>query len=446
MVSKTKTRLLSENKTPQKKIADQQAPDLKPNKKRDASNKRIKKKNEAQFQVFFEYALDAYFLSDMKGNFIDGNQAAEIITGYKRDELIGSNFLENGLLSSDQIPKVAELLQRSRAGSSSGPDKFTLTRKDNKKVSVEIRTHLIQIQGEQTILGVIRDNSEIVKIENAQRKEQERAQRYLDIAEVIMLELDRKGEISLINQKGCQILGYEEEELIGKNWFDTCIPEKQRNSVKQVFKAILSGEDESAKYIENQIVTKSGKERIIKWHNIVVRDDDGQIIGTLSSGEDVMERKRAKEQVRYISFQDDLTDTYNERFFKEQMLRLGKGRSHPISILVAKVNNLKAINDQRGLQVGDVALQSVAKIIKNCFRPDDIVARIEYEKFAILLLGSSNTVAKKASDRIYTGIKNHNNSKDCIVQLSISIGWATAKRSKPLDKIFDMANEKINGV
>jgi len=247
MVSKTKSQLLSEIKILQRQLADLQALKLKPYKKRDVSNKQTKKESEAKSQVFFEYAPDMCFLSDMKGNFIKGNQAAENTTGYKRDELIGSNLLNIGLLSSDQIPKAKEMLQRSRAGSSFGLDKFTLTRKDKTTVSVEIRTRPIKIQGERVILGIARDVTEIERAETVLRNDQERAQLYLDIAEVILLALDRKGEITLINQKGCQILGYKEEELIGKNWFDICISEKKRNAVKQVFKAIMSGEDESVK-------------------------------------------------------------------------------------------------------------------------------------------------------------------------------------------------------
>jgi len=68
------------------------------------------KGSEARLKLLFEYAPDGYYLSDLKGNFVDGNKKAEEITGYKREELIGGNFLKLNLLSADQIPKAAALL------------------------------------------------------------------------------------------------------------------------------------------------------------------------------------------------------------------------------------------------------------------------------------------------------------------------------------------------
>jgi len=107
-----------------------------------------------------------------------------------------------------------------------------------------------------------------------------------------MLALNEKGEITLINQKGCQVLGYEENELIGVNWFNTCLPERNRKKVKRVFKKNMSGEDELVEYYENPVLTKTGEERIIAWHNTALWDEKGNNIGSLSSGEDITERVR----------------------------------------------------------------------------------------------------------------------------------------------------------
>ena len=68
------------------------------------------------------------------------------------------------------------------------------------------------------------------------RQEKNKIQNYLDIARVILVVLDANQTVSLINKKGCQILGYEEKEIIGKNWFDTFIPEGIREEVKAGFR------------------------------------------------------------------------------------------------------------------------------------------------------------------------------------------------------------------
>jgi PAS domain S-box-containing protein len=102
--------------------------------------------------------------------------------------------------------------------------------------------------------------------------------------------------VSLINRKGCEVLGCDEKEIVGKNWFDTFIPERIRNEVKAVFDALMAGKIETVEYFENPVLTKSGEERMIAWHNSVFRDEQGNILATLSSGEDITERKRIEEE------------------------------------------------------------------------------------------------------------------------------------------------------
>lgn len=128
--------------------------------------------------------------------------------------------------------------------------------------------------------------------------ESRRAQEYLDVAGVILLVLDPDERIALINKKGCAVLGYAEGELIGRNWFDTCIPERIREDLRRMFRGMVQGTADPVEYFENPIVTRAGAERIVAWHNVLLRDPDGGVIGTLSSGEDVTERRRSEEELQ----------------------------------------------------------------------------------------------------------------------------------------------------
>ena len=116
------------------------------------------------------------------------------------------------------------------------------------------------------------------------REERNKAQQYLNIAGVIIVAINEKGIVSLINKKGCDVLGFKENEMIGKNWFDLCVPERFRKERKETFQRVMAGKEEEAEDYENIILTKTGDERIIAWHNTSVMDENGQIIGTLSSG------------------------------------------------------------------------------------------------------------------------------------------------------------------
>jgi len=149
--------------------------------------------SEERLQILFEHAPDAYYLNDLKGTFVDGNAAAERITGYMREELIGSNFLKLRLLSAGDLPRAASLLATNLLGRSTGPDEFTLARKDGTPVPVEIRTHPVRIGNRRLILGIARDVSARKKAEHELRerlKELHGIYRLAEIAEKKDISLD----------------------------------------------------------------------------------------------------------------------------------------------------------------------------------------------------------------------------------------------------------------
>ena len=129
-------------------------------------------KSEEKFRVLFEFAPDAYYLSDLKGALIDGNMAAEELLGYKREELIGKNFPEMDLLPPDQLPKVLELLGRNLEGKETGPDELILNNKSGESIAVEIRTLPAEIDGQNIVLGIARDITERKRLETSLREAQ----------------------------------------------------------------------------------------------------------------------------------------------------------------------------------------------------------------------------------------------------------------------------------
>ncbi len=131
--------------------------------------------------------------------------------------------------------------------------------------------------------------------EAALRHERDRAQRYLDTADVILLALDLDGRVTLINRKGCDLLGRSEAELLGHDWIGTCLPERRRDASRLAMHRLLAGD---LPLDEAPILTRSGDERLIEWRNTLLRDDAGNVTGTFSSGTDVTERNQAVEALR----------------------------------------------------------------------------------------------------------------------------------------------------
>lgn len=124
-----------------------------------------RKASEEKFKNLFEFAPDAFYLADSKGNTIDGNRAVEKLTGYSRDELNGKNFRNLKLLPPDQIPRAASFLAQTLIKGDIGPRELTLKRKDGSRVVVEIQTMTTKIRGKTQVLGLARDISHKKRIE-----------------------------------------------------------------------------------------------------------------------------------------------------------------------------------------------------------------------------------------------------------------------------------------
>jgi two-component system cell cycle sensor histidine kinase/response regulator CckA len=131
------------------------------------------------------------------------------------------------------------------------------------------------------------------------RAERDRAQRYLDTAEVILLALDEQGRISQVNRYACSILGWSAADLQGRDWVETCVPERFRRARRERFLSLPAGEDLSV--TESPVLTRSGEERMIEWRTTVLRDAAGRASGVFSSGTDITERIAAQARLRLQS-------------------------------------------------------------------------------------------------------------------------------------------------
>ena len=148
------------------------------------------------------------------------------------------------------------------------------------------------------VYGIFQDITEHKQAENALESQKRLSQQYLEVAGIMFIAFNKKQEVTLINPKGCEILGYREEEILGKNWFENFLASDNIQEVKQVFDQIISGDIKPVEYFENPILRKDGTTRLIAWHNSILRDDSGNIMGVLCSGEDITQRNRAEEALK----------------------------------------------------------------------------------------------------------------------------------------------------
>ncbi|MFH1404240.1 MAG: PAS domain S-box protein [Candidatus Altiarchaeota archaeon] len=271
---------------------------------------------------FLSKAIETAPYSFMSVN-LDGrieyvNREFEKLYGYSRKEIIGKNAsLLNAEPEAVRIKIEAEMSKAVLKGGT-WTGELLNRKKNGEEFHASFTVYSIKDDsGSITrFVGFLRDITSRKQMTEAIKAERDKANTYLDIANVMMVALDSKGIVTMINRKGCKILGYREGGVVGKNWFDNFLPKKRRGEVKKVFKNLMAGKLRNMKYYENPVLTKSGGERLIAWNNTLLTSADGKNIGTLSSGQDITESRRSEEALREsLKTSDDIVKTIPSGLF-----------------------------------------------------------------------------------------------------------------------------------
>ncbi len=132
--------------------------------------------SEEWFRNYMENAPDGVYMSDVEGTFLYGNRKSEEIIGYKREELIGKNFLELNILPEKSLNEAAQLLKKNMKGNPTGPNEIELINKEGRFIPVEINTSVVQRMGQGIVLAFVRDITDRKRAEEALRESERKYQ------------------------------------------------------------------------------------------------------------------------------------------------------------------------------------------------------------------------------------------------------------------------------
>ncbi len=128
------------------------------------------------------------------------------------------------------------------------------------------------------------------------REREKRAQEYLDVAGVMIVSVNPEGKVTLINPKGCEVLGLSEKEIIGRHWLNDFIPEHLRDSLRKRFAAWTRDGNDTIQHFESAVLQASGQERLIAWNTCAIQDAKGEAVRLLLSGEDITDQRESEER------------------------------------------------------------------------------------------------------------------------------------------------------
>ncbi|MCX6000675.1 MAG: PAS domain S-box protein [Chloroflexi bacterium] len=252
-----------------------------------------------RYRDLFEMLSDGVVVWKLTGEVVTGNDAMAALTGYAVDELRGMNVAT--FVSLEDMKQVTER-QRQQISGEADSQRYEvgLLRKDGTQITIELVTRLLRDKSGPTgVLASAKNITEQKLAHGALLEERDRAQSYLDVAGVAIQVIDAEQRAALMNKKCCEVFGCRAEDIVGLNWFNTFIPERNRAIAKATFNKLMARQIAPGKCHESPVVTGSGEERIMAWYNTrVLTDEAGNPIGVLGSGEDVTERRQMEKALR----------------------------------------------------------------------------------------------------------------------------------------------------
>lgn len=253
---------------------------------------------------------------------------------------------------------------------------------------------------------------------------------YLEKMPILIILLDEKGNIILINEKGTDIIGYKKDEIINKNWCDNFIAEDQREEFKTNFKNIINRELEINEEYEGYILIKNGTKKLMKFRNTLLTNETGEAKGIIIVGEDITDKKLYEERLKELASKDPLTKTLNKSAgldILSSLLDESIKNNMPLTICFIDLDNLKQINDTLGHEKGDEYIFEVVNAIQSTLRQNDYIIRFGGDEFIIIFYNCPKEKAIKAMERAEEKIKEINNTKRLQYSLGVSYGFAENK-------------------
>ncbi len=236
------------------------------------------------------------------------------------------------------------------------------------------------------------------------------------------------GKYIQVNKTACERYGYSKDEFLNLTPLDI-LDKSSKEKVAFIGKRLISDGHYTYEMVHK---LKDGTKMLVEVNSRIFKWQDEDVV--MSIVRDITARKKAEDEIKYLSFHDKLTGLYNRDYFEEEIKRLDTRRQLPLCIIMGDVNGLKLINDAFGHAEGDKLLKLAASILEDCLREEDIIARWGGDEFAVLLPKTTRNTANFLIKRIKDRLLVENKSR---IPLSISLGLSIKT------KVYQNINKKL---
>ena len=301
-------------------------------------------------------------------------------------------------------------------------------------------------------------NQMIQDRDSAEQALRDSENRYRSIIENIdegYCEVDPDGNITFVNERMGDIMGYSREELTKMNSADML----EEKDVEKVFEHFADVYNTDAPQPEFTCLIKrrDGTWKFVGLTPTVIKDTQGRKIGLRSIVRDVDRQKKYEENLIYLAYHDALTGLKNRKAFYEQLqdaIYHAKRYGTELALIYIDIDKFKKVNDTLGHEIGDVLLLEIRDRLQNTLRKTDFVSRIGGDEFVVLVDNPHNFHPAAIAEKIVKSLSEPYDLKGNIIDyISSSVGISVFPTDavdidslvKKADQAMYMAKEKRNG-
>ena len=354
--------------------------------------------SDERYHALFQRSMDAVYLHDLDGRFIDGNAAALELLGCTREELLSSSVID--FFEEPRRPAVLAAMNDLVNGSSRSDIRtFRLKRRDGLTADIEVAGSLVRTEdGATVVMGVARDVSYRVRAEEVLRGSEDKYREIFERVQDIFYSTDAQGIITDIGP-AVRRWGYTPEELIGTQVLNVYPDPEERQGLL----GELMARGEVTDY-EVKLRAADGSVRYSSVGSHLIRGPNGEMLGVEGVLRDITDRKRAEEALREQMRRDPLTGVLNHAAVVSELRDLISRSSNGerCAVLMSDVDSLKAINDTFGHPVGDSVLVAVAQSLS---RDGALVGRYGGDEFIAVLTGAGRPEAERYRNDVIEALK-----------------------------------------
>jgi len=384
------------------------------------------------------------FSMDRQGLVVSANEEfGRILDAQDPQECIGRQTKDHLII--EHVADTPEYLAKDLAASSVVRDAVLKIRTLQGKVKWVLYNHVRElVDGEIRYLASVHDMTAFSALHEKTRKDEILFRSLFTYSPHAVTLIRPDGAIVLDNNKAHTLYTYNQDYRADSRNIFEFVDKDARQRTLGFLEQLKAGHE----VINTEMVlyrrdgSSFGAVVSAKYIHGVEGQEDYNIIFT----EDISERKTMAEQLRNLSFTDELTGLYNRRGFTaaaRQELDQATSEGHHLSVLFLDLDHMKQINDSQGHLVGDQALKSVASVLQMTFRAPSISGRWGGDEFVVLAADEPVGSVEKLLEAFDRNLHALNSTGARPFTLSLTFGIAHYDPLNPieLEQLVMLADE-----